>query len=381
MRIPSGVTDQGFYFVAVDATDYVTRETGLSSFTVVRSRNGAADVTMTTPTITEIDSSTMPGVYFLLCDEDMTLAAGDQSQAMAYHITCSGMAPVTREIEIYRPSVTAGETLSVSSGALNAISDGLLTAAKFGSDFITAAKVASDVGTEIATAVWASATRLLTAGTNIVLAKGTGVTGFNDLDAAGVRGAVGLSSANLDTQLSSIDGNVDSILVDTAEIGVAGAGLTALASQTSVDDLPTNAELATALSGLNDPTAAAIADAVWEETLSDHSGTAGSTAEALDNAGSAGVPPTVDEIADEVETRTIARVTLVDTVTTNTDMRGTDNAALASDLATIDSNVDSIKAKTDDLTYTVAGKVDANIEYVNGTEVQGSGTDADPWGP
>ncbi len=52
--------------------------------------------------------------------------------------------------------------------------------------------------------VWAVATRLLTAGTNIVLAKGVGVTGFNDLDAAGVRGAVGLAAADLDTQLDAI---------------------------------------------------------------------------------------------------------------------------------------------------------------------------------
>lgn len=57
-------------------------------------------------------------------------------------------------------------------------------------------------------AVWSTTTRLLTAGTNIVLAKGTGVTGFNDLDAAGVRSAVGLASANLDTQLSVIDDDV-----------------------------------------------------------------------------------------------------------------------------------------------------------------------------
>lgn len=40
-------------------------------------------------------------------------------------------------------------------------------------------------------------------------------TGGSGLDAAGVRAAVGLSSANLDTQLSTIDTNVDSILVDT----------------------------------------------------------------------------------------------------------------------------------------------------------------------
>lgn len=52
--------------------------------------------------------------------------------------------------------------------------------------------------------VWASPTRLLTAGTNIALAKGTGVTGFNDLSASDVRGAVGLAGANLDTQLDSL---------------------------------------------------------------------------------------------------------------------------------------------------------------------------------
>lgn len=40
-----------------------------------------------------------------------------------------------------------------------------------------------------------------------------------------------------------------------------------------------------------------VADQVWEETLADHSGTAGSTAEALDNAGS---PPSPAAIADAV---------------------------------------------------------------------------------
>lgn len=90
--------------------------------------------------------------------------------------------------------------------------------------------------------IWSYATRLLTAGTNIVLAKGTGITGLNDpsasairseidsnstkldvaissrlasasytapLDAAGTRSAVGLSSANLDAQLGAIDDYVD----------------------------------------------------------------------------------------------------------------------------------------------------------------------------
>jgi hypothetical protein len=101
MRYKSGVTDKYLYFVAVDATDYVTREPGLATWTVVRSRNGAADVTWTTPTITEIDNTTMPGVYALLLDEDMTLDAGAYTQEVCLHITHAGMAPVTRTFELY----------------------------------------------------------------------------------------------------------------------------------------------------------------------------------------------------------------------------------------------------------------------------------------
>lgn len=120
MRIPSGVTDQYIYFVAVDATDFTTRETGLTTFTVYRSRNGGAAAAMTTPTINETDATNMPGVYELLLDEDMTIDAGDDSQEMAFHITHAGMAPVTRTIELYRPKLTAGETLTVASGVADA---------------------------------------------------------------------------------------------------------------------------------------------------------------------------------------------------------------------------------------------------------------------
>lgn len=117
MRIPSGVTDQYIYFVAVDSTDLKTRETGLSGFTVYRSRNNGAATAMT-PTVAEIDVTNMPGVYTLLLDEDTTIDAGDDSQEMVFHITATGMAPVTRTVEIYRPKVTAGETIGVSSGAI-----------------------------------------------------------------------------------------------------------------------------------------------------------------------------------------------------------------------------------------------------------------------
>jgi len=112
-----------------------------------------------------------------------------------------------------------------------------------------------------------------------------------------------ISSRATQTSVDTIDGIVDSILVDTAEIGTAGAGLTALAtaanlatvagyldteiaailadtnelqtdwanggrldlildaraSQTSVDDVPTNAELATALGTADDAVLAQVA--------------------------------------------------------------------------------------------------------------------------
>lgn len=125
MRIPSAVTDQYIYFVAVDATDLKTRETGLATWTVYRSRDGAASAVFTTPTINETDVTNMPGVYELLLDEDMTIAAGNDSEEFCVHITHAGMAPVTRVFELYRPKFTAGATLAVtdivSSGAITTL--------------------------------------------------------------------------------------------------------------------------------------------------------------------------------------------------------------------------------------------------------------------
>lgn len=120
------------------------------------------------------------------------------------------------------------------------VADGVLTAAKFAAGAFDA--------------VWSVASRLLTAGTNIVLAKGTGVTGFNDLSAGDVRTALGMAVANLDTQLAALasmiagisspsaaairaemDANstqLAAIRADTedlqAQVGVDGAGLTAI---------------------------------------------------------------------------------------------------------------------------------------------------------
>jgi DNA-binding transcriptional ArsR family regulator len=95
---------------------------------------------------------------------------------------------------------------------------------------------ATGFSTHDAAAVWAVATRILTAGTNL-----------NDI-----------STADVAAELATYDG-------------------------------PTKAELDSGLAALNDPTVAAIADQVWDEILSGHLG-AGSTGEALNAAGAAGDP-------------------------------------------------------------------------------------------
>lgn len=56
-------------------------------------------------------------------------------------------------------------------------------------------------------------------------------------------------------------------------------------------------------------------------------------------------------------------------------------AALATVAGYIDTEVAAIKAKTDNLTFTVTGKVDANITHVHDIEIDGAGSEVDPWGP
>jgi hypothetical protein len=44
-------------------------------------------------------------------------------------------------------------------------------------------------------------------------------------------------------------------------------------------------------------------------------------------------------------------------------------------------DVADIKAKTDSLTFTVAGQVDSNVQYVNDVQVKGTGATGNEWGP
>jgi hypothetical protein len=68
------------------------------------------------------------------------------------------------------------------------------------------------------------------------------------------------------------------------------------------------------------------------------------------------------------------------------DLLDTEIAAILEDTGTtlddlIDTEIGAIKTKTDSLTFTVAGQVDANIQSINDTALTGDGANGTEWGP
>lgn len=152
-----------------------------------------------------------------------------------------------------------------------------------------------------------------------ILPNRSDVTGGSGLDAAGVRAAIGLASANLDTQL---------------------------------DALPTNAELATALGTADDAVLAQLT------TLAGYVDTEVAAIKAkTDNL------PTDPADASDIAASFVSIASTLSTLASY-----------------VDTEVAAIKAKTDSLTFTVAGAVDANIQRVNDVAVVGTGAPGDEWG-
>lgn len=207
----------------VDDTDFKTPKTGLTiaNTDIKLVVNGGASANKNSGGGTH----RVNGVYGVTFDSTDTATVGE----MEVSVVVSGALPVFHKFWVLEEAVY---DMLFAASALGYIANAPVNVAQFGgsngtfssgrpevntthaagtawgSGAITAASIASNAFTSAKfaagafDAVWSVATRVLTAGTNIALAKGTGVTGFNDLDAAGIRTAVGLASANLDTQLS-----------------------------------------------------------------------------------------------------------------------------------------------------------------------------------
>ena len=138
MRIPSGITTKTKLFFAGTAADPSVAMTGLSSFTVYRSRNGGASTAYTSPTITELSAANQPGLYWLLIDED-TAATSGSDEEYAITVNATGMAPAHLSLTLYIPDVTVGQTLTVTTGraSVGFIANDTITAASLNADAVT----------------------------------------------------------------------------------------------------------------------------------------------------------------------------------------------------------------------------------------------------
>lgn len=229
-----------------DSADHVSGKTGLT-LTITASKDGGAFGSIT-PTVTERGS----GWYSLALTAGHTDTLGD----LALHVTASGADPTDLVCRVIAMDKTVANTpAAVNTIANDAIKAATIEAAalnnkgnwnvgktgysltqSFPSNF---ASLAIDASGHV---VLQDASLVTAKLGTFALAKSTNITGFNDLDAAGIRTAVGMATANLDTQLSGL------------------------------------------------PTASGIADAVWTEAIADHSSVSGSVAEALAAAGASGDP-------------------------------------------------------------------------------------------
>ena len=142
--------------------------------------------------------------------------------------------------------------------------------------------------------VWAVGTRTLTAGTNIVLAKGTGITGFNDISATDVWAAATRtlsSGANIvlakGTGITGFNDITSQSVWDVQTSAITAVNSIGVQLKTNID-VATSTRMAT-FTYTTPPTVVQIADGVWDEVLSGHL-TVGTTGAALNSASSSGDP-------------------------------------------------------------------------------------------
>lgn len=312
-----------------------------------------------------------------LAGQTVTAGAGvtfPSSIASPTNITAGTITTTTNLTNL--PSIPSGwlTASGIAASALNGKGDwnvgktGYSLTQSFPSNFASMSITAGglvDITQTAADKAWGTTARTLTAGTNIALAKGTGITGFNDLDAAGVAGGVWnaaiASYGTANTYGALIETNLDAAVSSIS----AGSG----------------------------PSAATIADAVWDEALSGHA-TAGSAGAGVSAAGSAGDPwstllpgaygagtagkiigdnidaaissisagsgPTAADIRTEMDSNsTKLAAILTDTAEIGTAGAGLTALASASGLSTltgyVDTEVAAIKTKTDFLPSATAG--------------------------
>jgi hypothetical protein len=217
----------------------------------------------------------------------------------------------------------------------------------------------------------------------------TAATVHADLDDIQTRLPAALVSGRMDASVGAMAANTLTATAINAD-AITAAKLAADVTTELQSGLATAAALAT-VDGIVD--ALLVTSDKLDDTLEDDAGTYRFTINALEQAPS-GSGASASAIADEVQTRTIAAVTVVNGLAANVITAAATAAdftteiqsglATAAALTTVDDFLDTeitaIKAKTDSLTFTVSGKVDANITHVRAAEIIENGSGTTNWG-
>ena len=408
----------------VDSTDGVTAETALTiSNTDIRlSKNGGNIAAKNSGGGTHDEN----GWYTITLDATDTNTVG----RLQLHVNESGALPVFAEFQVleediydalFAASAAAfdsnqrvdvgawlGNAVTASSGNpdvnVESMDSGVVTAAVVATGAIDADAIATDAITAAKIAANAITSSELADGAITAAKFGAGAitatviaTDAIDADALAAD-AIAEINVTVDAALADIglDHLISSALPTNWATDVAsGSVFDNIADDgTAAYDRTTDSLQAIADSGGGGPTAAQIADAIWDEDQADHTGVgtfgiiASEIADILVDTNSLNdtkIPQTLNLTASgnigidwaNVENPTTALdlsgtdIQLCDTVTTltgHTAQTG-DTFALANGAAgfvAIDTVVDAIKVKTDDITFTVANQVDANMLAISG---------------
>ena len=251
-----------------DSTDHITGKTGLT-LTVTLSKDGGAFASIT-PTVTERTN----GWYNIALTSSHTDTLGD----CVVRATSTGADASERALNVVanieadtyaRVGAPAGASVSADMAAVKTDTafilsdtgtDGVVVAAasktgysltqsfpaNFASLSITVGGLV-DITQAAADKVWGTITRILTAGTNIALAKGIGVTGFNDISVANIEATTVLAKEATLTAIkaktdalpegikkNTLFNNFEFLMVDSTDNKTGKTGLTITATR-SID--------------------------------------------------------------------------------------------------------------------------------------------------
>lgn len=348
MRILEGTSSASIALAAVSSSNPMNRITGKVSgdWTIYYSKNGGASTQLVGPTVTELDNTNMAGDYILSCTSAMLNTAGE----LTIHAKVASAAHITRVVDVYASS-------DVQSGCEDAID------AKFGfnvdgdveatldSETVTVGTNNDKTGYALSAAsidaIWdedqtghlsanslASYLSIVITSINVytgadgkclISTAAQDLSGTLHVDAKAISGET-TAADNVEANIGNLDAAVSGRSSHSANDVTAGT--TVAAAVTAIANGVTNATINTAIGALNDVSTVEV-EAACEDGIDDKFTFAS---------------------GDVVATLSGEEVT-TDTASRNASKANVAGLSTAINLAVVDTVVDAIKVKTDNLSF------------------------------